>query len=704
MKRHLPACVALLFIALATGLVGCNNSQKPTNPGAKGVQAGPKTDPTRLAADLLRQGSELSHFRDGLQLLSPYMDSAEQRAKLLLKPEQREFLKNIVHLSDEELAEVETGKFSQVDAYYLDESFLLRDVARFLEVPGLSTVEQAQRCFRWVVRNVQLHEQGDQGLPPAFVARRGFGSPLDRAVVFLELMRHYNQNGCVFVLAEPAPVVALVGVHDRSLGTTSLFDPRLGTPIRPKQGDSAIATCADADAAPEILAASSITPAQWAKAEAWLVAPLPALSPRMHELERLVSAHDKVSLHLDAPVLMKEIQAGCKQKVVFWNASTAVGASPSRALRQFLPVEEGGADKTGRLGRSTSHLVPWAQVLVRMTQLKLFQELAPQAREVLVKNFVLDLFLKYQLQPREMLLRGQDVSRRLSRIAPLLDNPALASLNEDPNFQKRVAEWREKINEAYVAQLASKDPKFQAAVNNLWGEDQYLTALLRSENEENPQKREMKTLTRILAFACREPLHQSSGWLTAAYVHEKAERAQALADLADKDNKTARAAARTAWGNTRSLWNQYLDRAALSPAGVKQRLELVREWLRLGNVENALTSMESLLLDLHLTFAAQLNLAQARMHAESYTAAQSTLKSLREELDQIARKSDPKTNPYPDLQAEIAALLEAAKQNPKQNPSQLLRCELLTRDWAPQGALASLRQNVQLRLDLLGKQ
>ena len=89
---------------------------------------------------------------------------------------------------------------------------------------------------------------------------------------------------------------------------------------------------------------------------------------------------------------------------------------------------------------------------------KLIQELAFPAREVLVKNLVVDLFLKYQIQPREMALRGQDVSRRLSRIAPLLDNPALAALNEDPLFQKSVAEWRAKMNEAYGALLDSKEP------------------------------------------------------------------------------------------------------------------------------------------------------------------------------------------------------------------------------------------------------
>jgi hypothetical protein len=704
MKRHLAAFTAILFLLMATGLVGCSNNQKPTNPGAKGVQAGPKADPTRLAADLLRQGTELSHFRDGLQLLSPYMDSAEQRTKLLLKPEQREFLKNTVHLSDDELAEVEAGKFNPSDAYYLDESFLFRDIARFLEVPGLSPLEQAHRCFRWVVRNVALHEQGDQGLPPGYVVRRGFGGPLDRAFVFLELLRHYNQNGCVFVPAEPSAVPTLVGVHERIKGAISLFDLRLGVPIRSKKNTDAIATCADADAAPEILAASAITPEQWSKTEARLIAPLPALSPRMHELERLLAAQDKVSLFLDTQLLLKDIQAGCKQKVAFWNAPTAGSDSPGWALRQFLPVEEGGTDKSGRLGRFSAHLVPWAHVLLRLNQIKLFQELAPPARDVLVKNLVVDLFHKYQIQPREMMLRGQDVSRRLSRIAPLLDNAALASLGEDPEFQKNVAEWRQKMNDAYGAQMATKDPKFQAAINNLWSEDEYLSSLLRLESEDNPKNRQIKmqTLTRILAFACRDPLQQSSGWLTAAYVHEKAERAQALADLADKDNKTARLTARTAWGNARSLWNQYLDRVSLTPSGVKQRLEPVREWLRLGNVENALTNMEGLLLDLHHNFAAQFNLAQARIHAESYTAAESTLKSLREELDQISRTSDPKTNPYPDLQVEIAALLDAAKQ--KQNPVHILRAELLARDWAARGSLYWARQSVQQRLEALGKQ
>ena len=53
----------------------------------------------------------------------------------------------------------------------------------------MSMADFQPRHFRWVMRNVLLHEQGDSWTPPAFTLRRGCGSALERALVFLALLR-----------------------------------------------------------------------------------------------------------------------------------------------------------------------------------------------------------------------------------------------------------------------------------------------------------------------------------------------------------------------------------------------------------------------------------------------------------------------------------------------------------------------------------
>src|SRR5438132_607129 len=101
--------------------------------------------------------------------------------------------------------EESTGRFFKAEEQrgtggLLEACFLLRDAARSLEV-GLAggkaarqtPLDRAEAGFAWVVREVRLPPPGRQPIsaepaPPAPVLRRGQGSPLERALVFLALL------------------------------------------------------------------------------------------------------------------------------------------------------------------------------------------------------------------------------------------------------------------------------------------------------------------------------------------------------------------------------------------------------------------------------------------------------------------------------------------------------------------------------------
>ena len=124
-----------------------------------------------------------------------------------------------------------------------------------------------------------LHEQADEGLPVMFVLRRGFGSALDRGLVFLVLLRQFQIEGCLLAAPKDPAGTILVGMQlpDKQNPALFLFDPRLGRPV-PGPGTKGIATLSDVQADPKLLTASGLAMDDVAKLEAFQVTPLEVLS------------------------------------------------------------------------------------------------------------------------------------------------------------------------------------------------------------------------------------------------------------------------------------------------------------------------------------------------------------------------------------------------------------------------------------------
>jgi hypothetical protein len=707
MKKTSGLVLACLLAAVGTGCT--SRPASPAKPAQAPVEARRGPDPTQLVAEQLRQASEPAHFADLLTMLNPVVESAEVQSRLHLADQQRAFLRKEANLTDDELAEVEATSFRPADAHYLQECFLLRDAAHALEVRGAGVPEQARLCCRWVARNVVLHEQGDDWLPNVQVLRRGYGGPRARALIFLALMRQFqlgkgaeageqSTEGCVLVVPGPAPAPVLAALLDPGDQQLYLFDLRLGEPVLNQGGK--IATLKDVQETPALLERSGVTPAQVKELQAWLACPLAALSPRIVELENILVRQDRIKLALNAQALQGKLARASSLPVQVWNGPPEQGKlpnSPTRQLRFFLPVEEGGVDRSvpPRQVQFNVRLLPRLAVNQGLEQLVLTsQDLAKPAARFLNEKLITPLLVRYYRQPHEFLLRGQyeTMFGSFDRLRPFLEDESVIA-------PEKVKVWRDRANALAVA--AASDPRVREEERAFWAEDQYLGTLLAENDEaaEKFKKAEKGTLTRILAFVCREPLLQRVSWLEACCKQELAERAQAVAD-ASPGGTAAPAKVNKTWLNARGAWNFYLGRINLGPSGLRQRLAQVATAQRNNDPERALSLLEALQLDLQRYYAAKVYLGEVTGRLEGPKTSESYGRSVSRELDDFLAKADA-----PDgLKQALARAQQVIDNVPNPAARSYLqqRAELLARDWAEQGAFATLRQRFR-RLQEAGK-
>src|SRR5262249_54257986 len=167
----------------------------------------------------------------------------------------KEELRRQLDLNEGELAELESRSFTLLDGQYLELCLLLHDAALALETkPRSGNVPpqvEAAAAFAWVVRQVDLDRidadvANERVLAPQLVLRRGFGSPLIVALLFLDLVTQLGHDGCLLALPgarQNAPRYWACGVLGEK-DQIYLFDPRLGIPL-PGPGEKGIATLAE---------------------------------------------------------------------------------------------------------------------------------------------------------------------------------------------------------------------------------------------------------------------------------------------------------------------------------------------------------------------------------------------------------------------------------------------------------------------------
>jgi hypothetical protein len=630
---------ALLVLPLA---LGCGGTSVPSGGKAAAKKEGGE-DHLQEAREVARLATEPSAYQRALELVNSYLEAhrgtlapfqAGDRdrpallAALGLKENEaagkdaqaleRKLLTERIGLEPDELREVESNRFSPIDAHYLDFCFQLRDAARALRSGERGRDAQnglalARQAFAWAMREVSYDPNSGELSPPEFALRLGLGGPRERALVFLALLRQLDLDGCVLAYTGKAgPVYWLCGALLPGKGGSELylFDPRLGLPIPGLDGG--VATLAQLRKQPQLLERLNVgedykydvTPEQAQKAEVYLVFPLSALSARMRFLEEEVFAgHDRVNLALRPERVLERFRAAGVGPVHVWNERGQPGAepplTPTRVLRLSLPPQEGGAGQRAakdgttnpaamRYARYLHRLVPWFAIELALHEMGIDVDLGPIA-EAPLQALIAELFQIYVQAPRQQIVRGRfdDAARRLVRLEKVLEEYQDAQPDE-ATFKEKLRQWSAGIKQAF---REGGEP----LVRKLLLEEDPFYQTLRSA-EEMPidrQKQPRKGFLGVLIFrAAGDVLRKEIAYLKGLRWQEKAERAQGrlseepAAKAGGSQTRTSREAA-DAWNNAKESWVQYEGKVALTPAALEGRVAEARALVQARREERA---------------------------------------------------------------------------------------------------------------------
>src|SRR5262245_23072114 len=202
MKRMVIIAGGLLAIAIVIGIVMA--SRKDAAPPQVGVarRQGSSEDILPAVREIFQKGSGPVACRNAIQQLNTYLErNPDKKPEPLADPQA---VRKQFGLGNDELAEINSGSFTLLDAHYIDFCQLLRDAAYSLGVDQLPPLERAQAAFEWVMRQVQLR-QLPRPLPMAptqFVLRRGWGTSLERSLAFLAMLHQLGIPGCMVAFAD----------------------------------------------------------------------------------------------------------------------------------------------------------------------------------------------------------------------------------------------------------------------------------------------------------------------------------------------------------------------------------------------------------------------------------------------------------------------------------------------------------------------
>jgi hypothetical protein len=321
MKRTLIAAT-LGFSLVVIWLAGCSNT-------GEGVSQAKDQTPEALLANAVEAMNDdrpsVGSYASALKQLDNYIALAKKDPSTykLSKDEQqlieRQLLQGVREGQPNDpisrtrmIGDLQRDSFLLVDAFHLDACFLFHDAAQALqqyyigerpikEGPELNAyrLELARQAFEWVMRQVQL-QAAPPGLDPwpaQEILRRGTGDAEERSRVFLALLEQLNLDGCMVPRSidvmvedrrEPRELPWAPGVL---IGNeVYLFETRLGKPI-PSADGKGIATLRETLKNPEILKklyasdSDPVTLAQLERPAVLLPSSLPALAPRMRELQ-----------------------------------------------------------------------------------------------------------------------------------------------------------------------------------------------------------------------------------------------------------------------------------------------------------------------------------------------------------------------------------------------------------------------------------
>jgi hypothetical protein len=594
------ACLVLALI-LAPGCMKTSSSK----PKGSETTVGPKTDPWDGLAKRLRKENDAASLKTAFASFASDLSGREDVPKPPeLTPEAEKALAALVPLAPADLASIRLGVYGGLDPTYLAECMYLRDAARSLDPTTLPPPDLARAGFAWVCRQVYLNpwllevQRGvfeGTAVPPTAVLRRGYGSGLERAYVFLALLQQMGIDGCLIGPPEaanlPAAFVAkgpdgkaLTGsprgpfwaVGARVGPDILLFDPWRGLPF-PSQVAGAVGTFAQLKTATDALKpwfddkSWGVTPDDAKKATVFLAVPVTSLAPRMALLEEKTRAELGARLSVDPAALRERFVAPVSTgagvpagDVKFWNPPGDRYAF-GRALATFTPAEDGGADR-GESSRRYMDL--YLQAMLPPTLLRLPPEIKTQAaRERLFLLGVGQYLTAYYTSPtpRERLQRGQ-YQDAMQYLTNKQDFYALGlervRANTSANAENLLI-WCKAVDEVYAMLHQAKYPD-DRQTQSLPDSDPGVAAA--KSRVEDFWKSSALPATVIIDQATAGVGLAEATFLLAMAKHEAAERQQVRAERASgADAVSAKAAAGAAWREAASMWQTCLERLAAVP-------------------------------------------------------------------------------------------------------------------------------------------
>jgi hypothetical protein len=552
--------------------------------------------------EALRKDPSYEVCRGSVQQLNSHLAQHPEQKPATLTDAERTLLTSRLGLDPDEVAEVQSNSFTLLDAHHLDTCLLFNDVARSLGLDDQpSALKRAAAALGWVTRQVRLRERDGALLPPQFVLRRGWGTSLERALVFLALLDQLGLESCMIAVPEgpgtPTMRYWIPGVL--SEGQIYLFETRLGVPLPGPEGKGT-GTLAQVRGQPELLRLLTldekqpydVTAEQAKRAEVHLVCALSALAPRMQFLQTELASTDRVSLAVKATTLLENFQAACKgpglegTEVRFWSQPADPNA-PTRILRRFVPPEEGGADKTNRRAMLMLELIP-LESMPRQIQI-LPGEPGQRLRQFFAEPFISFAFAPKR--PRDLMLHGHfdEATTKLVSLRDELERNK-TMLQAQTGLDQKVEQWCAQAIETYATLIRAEREgggpgartgavaSAQAKVDDLW--------------------KRSKEMVMLVQAAAAEPFAAEATYLLALCKHEQAERSQAKLDSAQQAGKPLSATdsktAQIAWRAAADWWDTFLENHSAVAAAASARLHRARAALMLGQRDTAVNLLQNL--------------------------------------------------------------------------------------------------------------
>lgn len=584
-------CVVLLPLFVAA--VGCPRTTTTKSPAATSSTA-QKEDLLSGVLEALGRGADTATCRGVVQQLNSHLTRAPESQPAALSDAERAVLQTRYNLDKDELAEVESRNFTLLDAHYLDQTLLFRDVAVAMGLRQLPPLERAKAAFAWTQRQLQPHEGAGEVTPTHFALLRGWGTSLDQSLTFLALLEQCGLEGCLLA----APTADGKGfrywgvgvVHDKDL---LVFDPRLGLPIPGPDGRE-VATLAELCTRPELLQALrvddkltyDVTPEQLKQTQAFFAGTLSSLAPRMRYLQALATGNEPIYLGKDPVAALQHLEAALKRPEtasIPVRVASAAGDpnAPVGNLRAYLPPEEGGIDKSGRLLHTLAAQVPMAAYPPILAGLS--GEPGERLKQHFAKMF-LDFFSPGHA--RDLVLHGR-LSEATTQLVEIRDQARTGKkAREIPlaKLEQQVADWCVDARDSYAQLLRAERgeggpdglSKAKSSLDGLWK-----TAL------------PVQTLIRL---AAADPQDALATYQLALSKHEDAVRAQLRAESTRTGNANLASAdaarAQEAWRSTAGWWETYLEDHPTQPQAVQARRLRAEALAASGDTAGAVTLLQ----------------------------------------------------------------------------------------------------------------